>query len=203
MISAITDSGRRMADIVSNMLSFARKDDERTSSHSIAELIEKSLELAAADYNAKKQYDFKRIEIRKMYAHNLPAVTCEGAKIQQVLLNIFINGAQAMQSSETEKPCFTIHTQFEKELEMVRIDITDNGPGMDENVRERIFEPFYTTKPTGAGTGLGLSISYFIITKNHGGDMQVVSEPGRGTTFIIKLPTTHDSFDLLSRGAFP
>lgn len=71
---------------------------------------------------------------------------------------------------------------------MLRIEIEDNGPGMDRAIRKRIFEPFFTTKPDGVGTGLGLSVSYFIITKNHQGTLEVVSKPGEGTSFIIRLP---------------
>jgi signal transduction histidine kinase len=68
------------------------------------------------------------------------------------------------------------------------MEIEDNGPGMDEAIRKRVFEPFYTTKPVGEGTGLGLSVSYFIITENHGGKIAVESQPGKGTKFIIRLP---------------
>lgn len=71
---------------------------------------------------------------------------------------------------------------------MVRVEIEDNGPGMDEATRRRVFEPFFTTKPPGSGTGLGLSVSYFIITEDHGGAMVVESNPGVGTRFIIQLP---------------
>ena len=71
---------------------------------------------------------------------------------------------------------------------MARIDIEDNGPGIDEDIKKRIFEPFFTTKPLGEGTGLGLSVSYMIITNNHRGTMEVESEIGKGTNFIIKLP---------------
>ena len=70
----------------------------------------------------------------------------------------------------------------------MRIEVEDNGPGMDPEVSRRVFEPFYTTKAPGQGTGLGLSVSYFIVTKGHGGSMRVESEPGRGTRFIIELP---------------
>ncbi len=66
--------------------------------------------------------------------------------------------------------------------------IEDNGPGMDETIRKRAFEPFYTTKPMGVGAGLGLSVSYFIITENHGGEMAVESRSGSGAKFIIRLP---------------
>jgi signal transduction histidine kinase len=75
-----------------------------------------------------------------------------------------------------------------RDTDGVRIEITDNGPGLDEKTQKRIFEPFYTTKAPGIGTGLGLSVSYFIITTNHGGLFTVESTPGQGATFIIRLP---------------
>lgn len=188
MLSTITESGRRVSEIIGNMLSFARKGDTRKSSYDLNLLIDKSLVLAATDYSLKQQYDFKRIDIQKEYEDNLPLVVCEGAKIQQVLLNIIINGAQAMQTGETQNPRFVIRTLFEKEKEMVAVHISDNGPGMEEETRKRVFEPFYTTKPVGVGTGLGLSVSYFIITENHGGEMTVRSRQGSGAKFIIRLP---------------
>ncbi len=188
MITAINESGRRMAAIVDNMLSFARKSDARVSSHVLSELVDKILELAGTDFDLKKHYDFKRIKIRKEYEEKLPSVPCEGGKIQQVLLNIFRNGAQAMQEAKIEKPLFIVRIQSEKKRQMVCMEIEDNGPGMDEKTRKRVFEPFFTTKSVGVGTGLGLSVSYFIITENHGGEMSVVSTPGIGTKFIIRLP---------------
>ncbi|MCP4686579.1 MAG: histidine kinase, partial [Desulfobacterales bacterium] len=96
MLKTINESGRRVAAIVDNMLSFARKSDDRTSSHDLAKLMDRTLELAGTDYHLKKQYDFKKIEIEKEYESALPLAPCEGAKIQQVLLNILRNGAQAM-----------------------------------------------------------------------------------------------------------
>ncbi len=197
MVAAINQSGRRVADIVTNMLSFARKCDDRASTHGLAELLDKTLELAATDYDLKKRYDFRRIEIRKEYEDNLPPTPCEGAKIQQVLLNILRNGAHAMQEAaeenkregrRCENPCFILRLSREPEIDRVYIEIEDNGPGMDEATRRRIFEPFFTTKPVGVGTGLGLSVSYFIITENHGGEMSVASTPGEGSTFRITLP---------------
>jgi len=115
-------------------------------------------------------------------------VPCEGAKIQQVVLNILRNGAQAMQEGGTRNPSFLIRMRIEKYREMFCLEIEDNGPGMDEAVRKRVFEPFFTTKPVGVGTGLGLSVSYFIVTENHKGDMSVESRPGSGTKFTICLP---------------
>jgi len=70
----------------------------------------------------------------------------------------------------------------------VTISITDNGPGIPDDIQARLFEPFFTTKPAGQGTGLGLSLSHDIITQGHSGDLVVESEPGKGATFIVRLP---------------
>lgn len=189
MIRSIQDSCVRAAQIIKNMLSFARKSDDKKTNHFIEDLIDQTLELAATDYNLKKQYDFKAIVIKKDYLKNSKLVPCEPVKIQQVLLNIFRNGAQAMNDAGTSKPTFTIRTHLEQDNSMLCVEIEDNGPGINNTEINRIFEPFYTTKSTGSGTGLGLSISYFIITENHSGEMDVKSKPGKGTIFTIKLPT--------------
>jgi signal transduction histidine kinase len=76
---------------------------------------------------------------------------------------------------------------------MVRVEIEDNGPGMDEATRKRVFEPFFTSKPPGVGTGLGMSVSYFIITEDHGGTLSVESASGGGTRFVIRLPAGENS----------
>lgn len=188
MLAATKESGQRIADIVSNMLSFARKPDSTVSSYSIEMLIDKTLELAATDYDLKKQYDFKNIDIIKAYTGNLPIVPCDGSMIQQVVLNLLRNGAQAMLEAGTADLKFIIRTWFEQDRAMVCVEIEDNGPGMDEATCRRVFEPFFTTKPVGLGTGLGLSVSYFIITENHHGEMSVESTPGAGTKFKICLP---------------
>jgi len=190
MLDDINTSGQRIAEIVNNMLSFAHKRESSFSTNNLAKLIDKALELAATDYDLKKQYDFKKIEIIRKYDSNLPAVPCEAAKIQQVILNILRNGAQVMQDANIEAPTFTLHTYLDSTRNMATIEIEDNGPGMNENTRKRVFEPFFTTKPEGEGTGLGMSVSFFIITENHGGEMHVKSEPGKGARFIIRLPLT-------------
>ncbi|MBL4638745.1 MAG: hypothetical protein JKY76_05225 [Proteobacteria bacterium] len=188
MLESINTSCDRVADIVTNMLSFARKSDESFSSHNLNSLLDKSLALSSADYNLKNKYDFKSITIVKEYDDNLPLVSCEEGKIQQVFLNILRNGAEAMQEAGATPATFTIQTTYSAELDMVSVTIEDNGPGIDEKTRKRIFEPFFTTKPVGVGTGLGLSVSFFIITENHGGEMTVESALGKGTKFCIRLP---------------
>jgi len=193
MAGTIKDSGTRIAKLVRNMLGFARKSENALSSHDPARLFEKALELAITDYDLKKQYEFKTIKIVKDYEENLPMILCESEKIQQVLLNILRNGAQAMQEAmeqnhEYKNPKFIFRLFKEIDTNMLCMEIEDNGPGMDKTTRKRIFEPFFTTKPVGVGTGLGLSVSYFIITKNHNGELSVESTPGVGTKFIIRLP---------------
>lgn len=195
MLENIRTSGGRAAGIVSNMLSFARKGGAAASPQDLAVLLDQCVELARTDYDLKKQYDFRQIEIVREYEEGLPPVPCEPGKIQQVIVNLLRNGAEAMQQGEGDagpepdrKPCFHLRLLHEKEAGMVRIEVEDNGPGMDEAARKRVFEPFFTTKPTDRGTGLGLSVSYFIITENHGGKMNVVSHPGEGARFIIRLP---------------
>ncbi len=188
MIQTINESGKRVATIVENMLSFARTSDARKSSHLLSELVDKTLELAATDFDLKKHYDFRLIEIQKEYEKNLPMLPCEAGKIQQVILNILHNGSQAMQKSGTENPKFIIRIKHDQQNGNLIVEIKDNGPGMNEETLKRVFEPFYTTKPVGEGTGLGLSVSYFIITENHGGEMWAESKPGEGANFLINLP---------------
>jgi len=102
--------------------------------------------------------------------------------IQQVLMNLMLNSQQAMAGKPGKILLRTL-----RRGEKVEIRITDNGPGMPDHVAAKIFEPFYTTKPTGQGTGLGLSVSYGIIT-DHGGELKVKSIEGKGTAFTVCLP---------------
>jgi len=192
MLDGIRDSGTRAAEIVRNILSFARRSYSSSSSCNLAELLDQCVDLAGSDYDLHKHYDVRQIEIVREYEEDLPPVPCESGKIQQVLLNVLRNGAEAMQEAMAggrgKQPRFVLRLAHEKESGMIRLEIEDNGPGMDEATRKRVFEPFFTTKPTDRGTGLGLSVSYFIVTENHGGKMSVESTPGAGAKFIITLP---------------
>ncbi|WDP89195.1 MAG: HAMP domain-containing protein [Desulfobacter sp.] len=189
MLDSVMDAGKRAAAIVSNMLSFSRKSASGFVPEDLSLLLDQTLELAASDYNLKKKFDFKQIHINREYDPELPKVKCKSSEIQQVFFNILSNGAQAMFGlGEDQHPAFTMRTSMEKG--QVCVEISDNGPGMEEEVRKRIFEPFFTTKAVGDGTGLGLAVSYFIITENHKGHIEVESAPGRGTTFRVSLPAT-------------
>jgi PAS domain S-box-containing protein len=188
MIDGIREMGERASKIVSNMLSFSRQSESRMSMANIAEIIDRTLELAANDYDLKKKYDFRHIRVIKEYSPDVPDIYCVITEIQQVILNLLKNSAQAIaeKSFTGEKPTIMLRTR--REGDMARIEIEDNGPGIGENDRKRVFEPFFTTKEVGVGTGLGLSVSYFIITNNHKGAMEVESRTGSGTLFIIHLP---------------
>lgn len=187
MLDNIRESVSRATRIVSNMLSFSRSSQLEKSEHNLAELLDLSVELAGNDYNLKKNYDFRKIEIIREYQQGLPLVPCEASKIQQVFLNILNNGAHAMyETREMRPPRFILRTYSQGD--MLQVEIEDNGPGMTDAVRRRIFEPFFTTKKVGLGTGLGLSVSYFIITEHHGGTLSAESSPGRGAKFIVRIP---------------
>ena len=188
MLNGISESCNRAATIVSNMLRFSRKSERKSGQCNLAELMNNTIDLAANDYDLKREYDFRKIEIIKEYSPELSTVVCEENEIQQVFLNLLKNGAQAMMDKEYVEgsPCFIL--RLKKDGRMAVIEVEDNGPGMPEDVRKRVFEPFYSTKSVGRGTGLGLSVSYFIITDQHGGFMEVNSIPGNWTRFRIKIP---------------
>ncbi len=188
MLDAVRESGMRAAKIVDNMLSFSRKSDSQFVFQSLSEVVDNTIELAGSSYDLKKKYDFRKIDIVREYEEGLPNLPCDRVKLQQVILNILENGAQAFadHANQEEQPCFTVRL-FRNE-DMGCIEIEDNGSGMEEEVRRRVFEPFFTTKEVGQGTGLGLSVSYFIITENHYGTMNVESIVGKGSKFIIMLP---------------
>lgn len=189
MFESIHDSANRAATLVKNMLSFSRKSDAVSTTQNPIELLESTIDLAANDYDLKKQFDFKKIQVNRYFDPSTPPIICETTNIQQVLLNIIKNGAHALMDKEysgDDKP--SLQLSIYPENGMACIEIADNGPGMDQETQKRIFEPFFTTKPVGLGTGLGLSISYFIIVDQHRGDLSVSSELGVGSKFTIRLP---------------
>lgn len=187
MIEGIRESGLRASRIVANMLQFSRTSHSQKVPANLSETINRAVELAQNDYDLKKKYDFRRIEIVRDFAPDLPAVPCSQTEIEQVVLNLLKNSAQAMAGvKEGAPPRITVRTL--REGSMARIEVDDNGPGMTEEVQRRIFEPFFTTKDVGAGTGLGLSVSYMIVTNNHKGEVTVESAPGKGARFIVRLP---------------
>lgn len=188
LLDGIAECGKRAASIVANMLEFSRSSNIKRIPSSVHSIIDKSIELAANDYLLKTQQNFGQIEIIREYDDAVSQISCAPQEIEQVLLNLLKNAAQAFATTvpAIEKPTIVITTQ--QSASGVMITVADNGPGMNEDVRKRVFEPFYTTKPVGDGTGLGLSVSYFIITNNHSGTISVTAAENQGSTFNVYLP---------------
>lgn len=116
---------------------------------------------------------------------NLPLVECDPSQIQQVILNLVLNGAQAMQSRGVGK--LTIRTRLLANREEAELCIQDTGEGIAPENLPRIFDPFFTTKADGRGVGLGLAVLYGIV-KAHEGEVEVTSQQNKGTTFVVTLP---------------
>ncbi len=170
----------RVTSIVQNLRDFSRIDQsEEFELFDINEGIQATLVVGrnAIKYDADIELELG----------NIRPISCHSGQINQVLLNIIVNAAQAIKYSDsTERGTITITTTCDDSH--VTCIIADDGPGMSSEVQGHIFDPFFTTKPTGKGTGLGLSVSYDIIVNKHHGELTVISEPDQGTQFTIKLP---------------
>ncbi|MYM62250.1 nitrogen regulation protein NR(II) [Pseudomaricurvus sp. HS19] len=188
-LEAIREAGDRSARIVTNMLEFSRSNHRSHQLTDVADLVEHSLELAKNSFDLKTADGSQTLKIVRDYDPQAPKVRCSAAEMQQVILNLLRNASQAFTAPASEQqaaPTLTLRTRAVPGA--VRIEIGDNGPGMPDSVKRHIFEPFFTTKEVGQGTGLGLSVTYFIVTEHHDGTIEVESEPGRGTRFVITLP---------------
>ena len=183
------------------MLNFSRRSDSRIVPTRMTELLEKTVALAAHDYDLRKKYDFREIRIVREFADDLPEVACMPTEIEQVMLNLLRNASQAFRAMDQLPTAPQIVLRLQREGRIVRIEVEDIGPGMDEDTRKRVFEPFFTTKAVGVGTGLGLSVSYFIITSHHRGSMSVETAPGRGACFILRLPIEDEPLKAVGDGS--
>ncbi|MEH2205800.1 MAG: GAF domain-containing protein [Nostoc sp.] len=188
----------RIRSIVLSLRNFSRLDESENKRVDLHEGIDNTLLIL--QHRLKGNAEFPRIEIIKDYG-NIPRVECYAGQMNQVFMNIFSNAIDALEVGRREWrdrgdkennscsiPTIQISTKVSADNSRLLIRITDNGPGMTEDVKKRIFDPFYTTKPVGKGTGLGLAISYQIIVEKHGGIMECISEPGKGTEFWIEIP---------------
>ncbi|MGB3510688.1 MAG: HAMP domain-containing sensor histidine kinase, partial [Microcoleaceae cyanobacterium] len=148
--------------------------------------------LLILQHRLKPRPEFPEIEIVKTYG-NLPLVKCHPAQVNQVFMNLLSNAIDVLEEKlQIDKnfiPTIVITTEVKKENnQAVLIKIADNGLGVPQEVKEKIFDLFFTTKDVGKGTGLGLSISYEIIVQKHSGQLLCNSQPNQGTEFIIEIP---------------
>ncbi|SDH81934.1 hypothetical protein SAMN05216603_11482 [Pseudomonas benzenivorans] len=188
LLDDIQQAGNRAAKIVSHMLSFSRRSDRQLAPCQLPALIDQAVEIASNDFDLTESFDFKSLLIRREFDPALGPVPGTANELEQVLLNLLKNAAQAIHQREDAHTPGQITLRCRLAAPWAEIQVEDNGVGMPESVRKRIFEPFFTTKEVGQGTGLGLSVSYFIITNNHKGQMEVQSTPGQGTCFTLRLP---------------
>lgn len=185
-IADIRAAAARAATIVSNMLEFSRRSPSAKGDVKLNDVLDRALVLAASDFDLRKQYDFRRVEVVRNYAPDLAPIHGVVIELEQVFLNLIKNAAQAMATGGVSAPRLQLGTRADEGYAVVTVE--DNGPGMDESTRRRVFEPFFTTKEPGVGTGLGLSVSFAIVTGNHKGTISVQSVKGSGTTFTLRLP---------------
>ena len=179
----------RIRDIVKSLRNFSRLDEAEFKIVDLHEGIDGTLMIL--NHRLKPQADRPAIEIIKEYAQ-LPLVECYPGQLNQVFMNLLSNAIDAIEeliinNPEDKTPTITIHSQVTSE-NYVLISIADNGSGIPEDIRSKLFNPFFTTKPVGKGTGLGLSISYQIIVEKHGGKIWCDSTLGQGTKFTIEIP---------------
>ncbi len=185
----------RATRIVQNLLDFSRSSRSVLGSEGVAALVDNTLLLAQAEYDVARGYDVRDIEVRKRLPDDLPAVRCDRQQIEQVLLNLVKNAAQALAAKRRAQPDFRPCLTFRAHAENGRVCVAveDNGPGIPPDAREHVFEPFFSTKDVGEGTGLGLSISYFIVTEGHGGALRVEDCESGGARFVLELPAAEAS----------
>jgi len=171
------EAADRVRDIVRDLRIFSRSEDELSLPVDLHRVLESSLRLARNEirHRAHVVKDFGAV----------PPVLANESRLGQVFLNLLVNAAQAMQEGRADTQEIRVRTYTDDGWAVV--EITDSGPGMSAEVLQRLFTPFFTTKPVGVGTGLGLAICHRIVNSLHG-DIAVVSEVGRGTTFRVSLP---------------
>ena len=174
LIAESLDGVERVRKIVQNLKSFSRIDQ---SDHSLADINQCLDDTLNIIWNELKY----KCTVTKNYG-DLPQTKCYPQQLNQVFMNLLVNAAHAM---ETQGEIVITTKASEAEI---TVAIADNGAGIPPEHLNRIFEPFFTTKDVGKGTGLGLSIVYDIVTKKHGGKIEVTSEVGKGTTFVVTLP---------------
>jgi PAS domain S-box-containing protein len=189
-LEKIVEHGHRADNIVKSMLEHSRGVSGERREVDINNLIEDALNLAY--HGARAQDQGFNITLKRDYEKSLKPIEVAPQEITRVFLNLFGNGFYAANKRAHDKgdgsfrPILSVATR--EDGDAVEVRVRDNGTGIPPDIRDKLFQPFFTTKPTGEGTGLGLSISYDIVTQQHGGTITVESEPGSFTEFIVRLP---------------
>jgi two-component system NtrC family sensor kinase len=178
-LEVIIEQAERCSKIIKGLLGFARATAVEKGSTDINEVVKRSIQMVS------NKVDFHNIKFDINMDDTLSPVIADSSQLQQVFLNMLVNAADAMDGKGT----ITISSRkvMEDEMPFVEIEFTDTGPGISGENMEKIFEPFFSTKPVGKGTGLGLAVSHGII-QEHKGRIFMKSEPGHGASFFVRLP---------------
>ncbi len=178
LIRSCREGTERTRNIILDLKNFSRMEEVALTNVDLPKEIDTTLNILHNKFKNK-------ITVHKEYEENLPKIEGYGGQLNQVLMNILDNAAYAIEEKGD------VWIRLKAVDNNVIIEFEDNGRGMDDTTVQKIFNPFFTTKPVGQGTGLGMSISYKVI-KNHQGDIKIDTELGRGTKFTIKLPINRD-----------
>jgi len=194
-LEKIAEHGRRADGIVKSMLEHSRGTSGERRSVDLNGLIDEALNLA---YHGGRAQDASfNITLERDFAEAIAPIELVPQDITRVCLNLFGNGfyASTKRQKEGNDPTFkpTLKVSTRDLGDAVEVQVRDNGVGIAPEIKDKLFQPFFTTKPTGEGTGLGLSISYDIVTQQHGGTITVDSRVGEFTEFTIRLPRTHQT----------
>ncbi|MDY7006708.1 MAG: GAF domain-containing protein [Cyanobacteriota bacterium] len=197
-IDSMKMGAERIRQLVLSLRTFSRLDESKKKEVDLHAGIDSTLLIL--QHRLKLKPEFPRITIVKNYG-DLPLVSCYAAPINQVFMNLLSNAIDVLEEKlETDKnfiPTITITTEINPDNPgAVLIKIADNGLGMTQEVKDKIFDLFFTTKDVGKGTGLGLSISYEIVVQKHGGQIFCNSQLGQGTEFIIQIPIHQESGEI-------
>ena len=193
ILDSMMIGSERIRKIVLGLRNFSRLDESATKPVDIHEGIDSTLMILQTRFQEKLGYS-SNVVIKKY--GDIPLVQCYASQLNQVFMNIISNAIDVLKQRQENLPTaelknnssqIIIRTQIINN-NWVQIAIKDNGMGIKPEIKQRIFDPFFTTKPVGEGTGLGLSISYQIVVEKHGGKLDCISAPGKGTEFIIEIP---------------
>lgn len=191
ILNSLQLGSERIQNLSNSLRSFCRSDSDAKISADLHQGLDSTLMIL--QHRLKANGDRPGIEVIKSYGV-LPEISCYIGQMNQVFMNILANAIDALDEAITlDKmsnliPQIEITTKIDSE-QLVVIRIADNGIGIPERLKKRLFEPLFTTKTVGKGTGLGLSIAYEIVVEKHKGMLDVNSQAGVGTEFIIKIPT--------------
>lgn len=176
-LGSISAETARVGRIVSDLLAFSRRSKPQTADVDLNAIVKTTVSLVS------HKLQLANVAVEMKLSETLPMIRCDSSQIQQVVMNLVLNGAEAIKNGGTIR----VETRTSEDGNSVILDVQDTGSGMTADVLRKIFDPFFTTKEEGKGVGLGLAVVYGIV-ESHGGDIEVDTTVGQGSTFHVILP---------------